>query len=119
MFFAMRAIFCASSPIRSRSVTVFMMAKIMRRSPAAGWRRTISWLQSPSSATSSAFTRWSASITSSESATSPVVSASIACRICDSTRPPIASTRERIDPRSRSYCLEACSVIFRAIRICR
>ena len=115
----MRAIFCASSPMRSRSVTVFMMAKIMRRSPAAGWRRTMSWLQSSSSETSIAFTRWSASITSSESAMLPVVSASIARRICDSTSPPIASTRERIEPRSRSYCLEAWSVIGASIRTCR
>src|SRR5512145_323171 len=111
MFFAMRAIFCASSPMRSRSVTVFMIAKIMRRSLAAGWRRTMTWLQSSSSDTSMALTRWSAAITSSESATLPVVSESIARRICDSTSPPMASTRERIEPRSRSYCLEACSVI--------
>src|SRR5512134_1108137 len=117
MAFAMRAIFCASSPILSRSVTVLMISKIMRRSLAAGWRRTMTWLQSSSSDTSMALTRWSAAITSSESATLPVVSESIARRICDSTSPPMASTRERIEPRSRSYCFDACSVISMAGRL--
>src|SRR2546430_1282444 len=111
MLFAMRAIFCASSPMRSRSVTVLVIARIMRRSLAAGWRRTITWLQSPSSATSMALTLWSFCITSSISARSPEASASSARRICDSTRPPICSTRERIESRSRSYCLEACSLM--------
>src|SRR3989441_2422003 len=111
MLFAMRAIFCASSPMRSRSVTVLVMARIMRRSLAAGWRRTITWLQSPSSATSMALTLWSFCITSSISARSPEASASSARRICDSTRLPICSTRERIESRSRSYCFEACSLM--------
>src|SRR2546421_347031 len=111
MLLAMRAIFCASSPMRSRSVTVLVMARIMRRSLAAGWRRTITWLQSPSRATSMAFTLWSLTITSSISTRSPEASASSAWRICDSTRPPICSTRERIESRSRSYCFEACSLI--------
>src|ERR1700687_2809628 len=47
---------------------------------------------------------------SSISARSPECSASIARRICDSTSPPICSTRERIESRSRSYCLDACSL---------
>src|SRR3970040_28680 len=111
MLFAIRAIFCASSPMRSRSVTVLVMAKIIRRSLAAGWRLTMTWLQSPSSATSMALTRWSPAITSSISARSPEASASSARRICDSTSPPICSTRERIESRSTSYCLEACSVM--------
>src|SRR6266850_3883817 len=111
MLFAMRAIFCASSPMRSRSVTVLVMARIMRRSLAAGWRRTITWLQSLSSATSMALTLWSFCITSSISARSPECSASSARRICDSTRPPICSTRERIESRSRSYCFDACSLM--------
>src|SRR5712671_2480107 len=110
MLRAMRAIFCASSPMRSRSVTVLVIARIMRRSFAAGCRRTITWLQSPSSATSMPFTRWSVVITSSMSARSPEASASSARRICDSTRPPICSTRERIESRSRSYCFDACSL---------
>src|SRR5919198_27339 len=46
MLLPMRAIFCASSPILSRSVTVLVMAKISRRSFAAGWRLTITCLQS-------------------------------------------------------------------------
>src|SRR6266850_1760650 len=110
MLRAMRAIFCASSPMRSRSVTVLMMARIMRRSLAAGWRLTITWLQSPSSSTSMAFTRWSLAITSAIAARSPEPSASTARRICDSTSPPICSTRERMESRSRSYCFEACSL---------
>src|SRR5947207_14934753 len=48
---------------------------------------------------------------SSISARSPEASASSARRICDSTRPPICSTRERIESRSRSYCFEACSLM--------
>src|ERR1044071_6151381 len=47
---------------------------------------------------------------SSARARLPVASASSARRICDSTSPPICSTRERIESRSRSYCLEACSL---------
>ena len=43
---AMRAIFSASSPMRSRSVTVLLIAMISRRSPAAGWRLAMMWLQS-------------------------------------------------------------------------
>jgi len=31
-------------------------------------------------------------------------------RICDSTRPPISRTRERIDSSSASNCLERCSL---------
>src|SRR5712671_3921361 len=110
MLLAMRAIFCASSPMRSRSVTVLVIARIMRRSLAAGWRRTITWLQSLSIATSIALTLWSFAMISSISARSPECSASIARRICDSTSPPICSTRERIESRSRSYCLDACSL---------
>src|SRR6266513_3917064 len=48
---------------------------------------------------------------SSISARSPEASASSARRICDSTRPPICSTRERIESRSRSYCFDACSLM--------
>src|SRR5438477_2971479 len=110
MFFAMRAIFCASSPMRSRSVTVLMIAMISRRSLAAGWRLTITWLQSPSSATSMAFTRWSVAMTSSSVARSPELKPSSARRICDSTSPPISSTRERIDSSSASNFLERCSL---------
>src|SRR5260221_13956627 len=47
---------------------------------------------------------------SSISARSPECSASIARRICDSTSPPICSTRERIESRSKSHCLDACSL---------
>src|SRR3954468_23784612 len=110
MLFAMRAIFCASSPMRSRSVTVLVMARIIRRSFAAGWRRTMTWLQSPSSATSLAFTLRSLAMISSSAAISPLPRPSTARRICDSTSPPICSTRERIESRSRSYCFDACSL---------
>src|SRR3972149_2734797 len=41
---------------------------------------------------------------------SPAISPSIAARICDSTRPPISSTRERRVSRSMSYCFEECSL---------
>src|SRR2546422_931195 len=110
MFFAMRAIFRASSPMRSRAVTVLMIAMISRRSLAAGWRLTITWLQSPSSATSMAFTRWSVAMTSSSVARSPELKPSSARRICDSTSPPISSTRERIASSSASNCFDRCSV---------
>src|SRR5438067_11574042 len=110
MFLPMRAIFCASSPILSRSVTVLVMAKIRRRSLAAGCRLTITWLHSPSSATSIPFTLWSVAITSSRSARLPACRPSSARRICDSTSPPISSTRERIDSSSASNFLERCSL---------
>ena len=42
---AMRAIFVASSPMRSRSVMVLLTAMIRRRSVAAGWRLAMIWLQ--------------------------------------------------------------------------
>src|SRR4051812_46020379 len=107
----MRAIFAASSPMRSRSVTILMMASTRRRSPAAGWRRAIKWLHSVSMLTSSPFTRWSSAMTVSSASTSPDVSASTAARICASTRPPISSTRERSVSSSMSYCLEEWSVM--------
>ena len=66
--FAMRAIFSASSPMRSRSVMVLMTAMISRRSLAAGWRRAMMWLHASSSSTSIAFTRWSFSLMRSISA---------------------------------------------------
>src|SRR5712671_4594894 len=49
-------------------------------------------------------------MTSSMRVRSPEPSASSARRICDSTRPPICSTLERIESRSRSYCFDACSL---------
>src|SRR4051812_14530325 len=111
MLFAMRAIFCASSPMRSRSVTVLVIARIMRRSFAAGWRRPITWLESPSRGASMPLMRWSVAMMSSMWVRSPEDNVSSARRICDSTSPPISSTRERIESRSRSYCLDACSLM--------
>src|SRR5438045_1051208 len=106
----MRAIFAASSPMRSRSVTILMIASTIRKSPAAGWRRAIRWLQSVSMLTSSAFTRWSSATTASSARISPDMRPLMAARICDSTRPPISRTRERNPSRSRSYCFRECSV---------
>src|SRR5437868_10347432 len=56
------------------------------------------------------FTLWSVAITSSRSARLPACRPSSARRICDSTRPPISSTRERIDSSSASNFLERCSL---------
>src|SRR5581483_4319363 len=107
----MRAIFSASSPMRSRSVTARMIAMISLRSPAAGWRFTITWLQVLSMSTSCWSTRASAAMTFSTSSRLPVEKASIALRICDSTRPPICSTPDRSVSSSLSYCLDMCSFI--------
>src|SRR3989304_923442 len=106
----MRAIFSASSPMRSRSVTVLLIAMIMRRSLAAGCRLTMVWLQSPSMVTSYPLTRGSLLMTRSMSSRFPVANPSIAARIWDSTRPPICSTCERRPSRSASNCLERCSL---------
>src|SRR3989304_5604043 len=106
----MRAIFSASSPMRSRSVTVLLIAMIMRRSLAAGCRLTMVWLQSPSMVTSYPLTRGSLLMTRSKSSRFPVANPSIAARICASTRPPICSTCDRRASRSASNCLERCSL---------
>ena len=98
----MRAIFSASSPMRSRSVIILMTVTIMRRSCAAGWRRAMMCAQSSSICTSSAFTRWSLAIVCSASWRLPVESASMAAVIWVSTRPPICSTRERTVSSSAS-----------------
>ena len=82
----------------------------MRKSPAAGWRRTRMRLQLSSISTSIEFTRWSSSITRFISATSPEVSDSTASRIWLSTRPPICSTRARTASSSASNCFEVCSL---------
>src|ERR1700674_334880 len=109
---AMRAIFSASSPMRSRSVMVLTMAITMRRSPAAGCRRAMTWVLSSSIATSRALTRWSLVITSLASSTLPSTSASMARTICDSTKPPICNTRARSASSSASNCFEVwCSVV--------
>ncbi len=68
---AMRAILVASSPMRSRSVTILETARIRRRSEAAGWRRTMIWPRSLSIASSSSFTLESAAITCWARSTSP------------------------------------------------
>src|SRR5581483_9899120 len=49
-------------------------------------------------------------MTCSTSSRPPVENASIALRICDSTRPPICSTPERSPSSSLSYCFEMCSL---------
>ena len=107
----MRAILAASSPMRSRSVIVLTTIMIMRRSPAAGWRRAMMVLHSSSIATSSAFTRWSSSTTFAASWVLPTVSASMARTVCSLTSPPICSTRARMASSSASNCLSVCSVL--------
>src|SRR6185369_12201762 len=108
--FAVRAIFVASSPMRSRSVTILLAARIRRRSEAAGWRRTMMCPRSLSIATSSSFTLASAAITCIALSMSPSRYPAIARRMCDSTSPPICSMLVRIASRSSSYCLLVCSV---------
>src|SRR3989449_8324131 len=49
-------------------------------------------------------------MTSSSVARSPELKPSSARRICDSTSPPISSTRERIASSSASNCFDRCSV---------
>ena len=123
MFFAMRAIFCASSPMRSRSVTILHdrddQAQVARRRLAAHddlaavARRC---------ATSSALTRSSASITCVGRAPTLPVRERVDRARGSATRParPSASTRVRIASRSASNCLEACSVMpLLFIRTCR
>ena len=44
------AIFLASSPARSRSVTILLMPSTRRRSEAVGWRLAMTWAQSSSMA---------------------------------------------------------------------
>src|SRR3989344_8397323 len=104
----MRAIFSASSPMRSRSVMVLVTAITRRRSLAAGWRRAMIWLHSSSMVTSSLLTLVSSMITASPKAVSPRTSALIACSICCSTSPPICRTLERMSSSSALYCWELC-----------
>jgi hypothetical protein len=54
---AMLPIFSTSSPMRSRSVIVLMIATITRRSDAVGWRVAMMRLHSSSISTSIWFTR--------------------------------------------------------------
>src|SRR5688500_13768365 len=112
--FDMRAIFSASSPMRSRSVTVLPIAMMSRRSLAAGWRFTTIWLHSSSMSSSASLTSSSAAITSSIWAVAPVAKAAMAFWICDSTSPPIRRTRERSASSSLSYCLDECSLAMAA-----
>jgi len=53
--FAARAILLASSPMRSISTIALATPMIMRKSPAVGWRRAITWLTRRSSSISSSF----------------------------------------------------------------
>jgi hypothetical protein len=68
---AKRAIFAASSPMRSRSVTILLTAMMRRRSEAAGCRRTITVRRSSSSARSRSFTRASEAMAASMRSASP------------------------------------------------
>src|SRR5712692_9461109 len=84
----MRAIFSASSPMRSRSVTVLLIAMMRRRSLAAGWRLAMMWLQSLSILTSKALTLGSFAMTCSIRSALPFENASMAPRICSSSTEP-------------------------------
>ena len=109
VFCAKRAILVASSPMRSKSVMVLIIIKIMRKSLAAGWRRAIMWLQSSSTCTSKSLTRWSFLMTFSANWVLDLTKDSKASTICCSTKLPISRTLARTDSSSASYCLYMCS----------
>src|SRR5690606_23553906 len=92
--------------MRSRSVMVLMMAKMSRRSLAAGCRRARMRLHSSSITSSSSFTLWSSSATRRPSALSPSTTALTASAVCCSTSPPIAITWLRISSSSSLNCWE-------------
>src|SRR5690606_14826538 len=93
-------IFSASSPIRSRSVIVLIVAITSRKSLAVGARVARIRLHSSSIATSIRLTFASSSATFRPSSLSPSTSAWIARSSCSSTSPPIASTELRTCSRS-------------------
>src|SRR3989442_6311293 len=105
------AMFTAWSPIRSRSVTIFMAVVMKRRSPAAGWYRARSSTHFSSISTSYVLTWPSPSITSRASGSSRSTRARMTRRICSSTSAPIASS-VCLSPSSSSWkcrCIEAAS----------
>ena len=109
-------VLCAVGGVQSQSITVDRQMRRYRVPRIAFINKMDRVGADPSSVISELETKLGLV---AESVRLPVVSASIARRICASTSPPIASTRERIEPRSRSYCLEACSLICPISRIVR
>src|SRR5574343_140104 len=106
------AIFLASSPARSRSVTILLMPNTRRRSEAAGWRLAMMWAQSSSMAFSRSLTLRSDSTIVFTLATSPLEYASMAAETWVLTRPPICSTCVRRRESSSSYWLDRCWLSF-------
>ena len=107
----MLAIFCASSPMRSRSVMVLIIAMMKRRSPAAGWRRANTVTHSSSMDTSQEFSLNSFSSTVSASSTSNSPRARKASLSCRSASPPMSNTAARILSKSLSNCREMCCAV--------
>src|SRR5262245_35879399 len=83
--------FTAWSPMRSRSVTIFMAVVMKRKSLAAGWLRASSSTHFSSTSTSYWFTWRSRSMTSRARSSSRSRSARMTRRIWSSTSPPMAS----------------------------
>src|SRR6266513_3408386 len=85
------AMFVAWSAVRSRSVTIFSVVVMNRRSIAVGWWSASSSPHFSSISTSQAFTCRSRSMTSCACGPSRSMSARMTRRIWSSTSPPIAS----------------------------
>ena len=102
---AVRAIFVASSPMRSKSVIDLRIMMIMRRSPAAGCLFAIIREAASSISISSLLTVSSILITLLAKSTSSFLSASTAESIFSSTKPPIFKTCALTASNSMSYSL--------------
>src|SRR5450631_537374 len=102
---ARSAMLTASSPMRSKSVTILSPVVISRRSLAAGWRRARMRRQRSSMSTSRRLISRSPSITCSPSSESRSVRARMLLAICSSTLPPMAKSFSRTSRRSASKAL--------------
>ncbi len=109
---SMRAILSATSPIRSRSVMVLMMAITSRKSEAVGWRLAMMRVHSSSMATSIAFTLWSLATILRAASRSWSWMAAMASVSCCSTMPPITSTWLRTPSSSALNWPEICLLRF-------
>src|SRR5919197_2454225 len=109
--------FTATSPIRSRSVTIFRAVVINRRSLAAGCRSARIFRHWLSISTSNRFSSRSDSLTASASLDSRSVSARMLSAICRSTRAPMSRSFSRRSRRSCSNALSVCMFVAMSRRL--